>query len=208
MIKPFDWNTIIVGHWNPAILTPKGIAEHLFGKPPDHPIEVLVPLDAIAPFRVKIDELSVSADSGRLHIGCEKCTLDVLDKSRGIAVKAIAMLPKTPLVAAGYNIRYQVEKPSDEFIGLFSMALDGRISDEKHDIVGKEIRRALKWKDGRVNVHISNREAGEYAIVLNFERISSQPDDLKAWLQIPIDDVKLLSANITEKILNLTEEES
>jgi hypothetical protein len=52
-LKPYDWNVVVLGHWNQAILTPQGIAERLFQLPSETEIGIEVPMDAIGPFRVK-----------------------------------------------------------------------------------------------------------------------------------------------------------
>lgn len=71
-LKSIGWNAVVVGKWNPAILTPQGIADQIFGKPADDPIEVFVPVNAMGPIKVRIEGLLVSADFERLIIDCEK----------------------------------------------------------------------------------------------------------------------------------------
>ena len=52
LLEPGDWNVVIVGHWNRAILTPQGIATRLLQLPPETEIGIEVPMDAIGPYRV------------------------------------------------------------------------------------------------------------------------------------------------------------
>ncbi len=42
---PFDWNVVIIGSWNPAILTPQGITTRLLQLEAGTPVEVQVSLD-------------------------------------------------------------------------------------------------------------------------------------------------------------------
>ena len=112
------------GKWNPAILTPKGIAEQIFNKTDDVPFEVLVPLDTMGPPKVRIEGLLVSANFDRFVIDCEKSDWELLEKSKEYCRKAIDALPKTPVSAAGFNIRYQLEEPAEEFLELLKPSLD------------------------------------------------------------------------------------
>lgn len=171
MMKPHDWNVVVAGHWNPAILTPKGITEIIFQKPEGTPVEIFVPLNAIAPFRVKFDGVIVSADFDKLVVNCEKNDWDVLEKARQSALNAINGLPKTPLLAVGYNVRYQLENPNAEFIPLFATELDKKISDSDFQITGKTINRLLEWKNGRINFQVQSDDVGKYVLLMNFPAI-------------------------------------
>jgi hypothetical protein len=51
--QPFNWDVVIVGFWNRAILTPNGIAKRLFKLPEGSGIEVLVPVNSLEPSQVK-----------------------------------------------------------------------------------------------------------------------------------------------------------
>ena len=206
-LKPVAWNTVIAGKWNPAILTPKGIAEHIFRKTEDTPIEVLVPLDAIGPPKVKIEGLFVSANFDRLIIDCEKNNWEALDKSRKYCCNAIDSLPKTPLSAVGFNIRYEFGEPNSEFLELLKPTLDDSISDNLLEIAEKETRRSLLWKDGTINLHIVMRESTNYQILLNFDRKSVDINILKKWLSLPIKDVQAITKTIMCSVLKTCEED-
>jgi len=47
-LEPIDWNVIIVGRWNTAILTPGRIAEKIFQQQPGTGLHVDVPLDGVS----------------------------------------------------------------------------------------------------------------------------------------------------------------
>lgn len=200
-IKSVMWNTVVAGKWNPAILTPKGIAEHIFNKTDDTPIEVLVPLDAMGPPRVRIEGFFVSANFDRLVIDCEKNNWESLEKSRDYCCNAINALPKTPVSAAGFNIRYEIEEPTDGFLELLKPPLDDSISDNQIEIVKRETRRALVWKGGTINLHIVKQKSSNYIILLNFDMKSIDNISLKDWLNIPIETVKAMTKTIMCSVL-------
>lgn len=206
-IKTIQWNSVVVGKWNPAILSPKGIADLIFDKPPDEPIEILVPLNAIGPFKVRIDGLLISADFDRLIIDCEKSDWEMIGKSREYCCKAIDALPKTPLTAAGFNIRYKLSDPDEHFTELLSIPLDATLSDNGLKITGRETRRSFTWNNGEINLHIVKAETGHYDILVNFNKSSNNNNELQEWLKTPINEVKNITKTIICTILDICEED-
>ena len=67
-LEPYDWNVVVLGHWNPAILTPQGISERLFQLPTETEIGIEVPMDAIGPFRVSLGDLAVMVTEAQLMV--------------------------------------------------------------------------------------------------------------------------------------------
>jgi hypothetical protein len=204
---PTVWNTIIVGKWNPAILTPKGIAEQIFKKADDAPIEVLVPLDAMGPPKVLIEGFLVSVNFQQLVIDCEKKDWESLEKSMEYCRNAIDALPKTPVSAAGFNVRYELDDPTEDFLQLLELPLDNNISDNRLEIVQNETRRSLLWEDGNINFHIVKETSKNYKFLLNFDRKSTDIKILKDWLNIPIKDVKDITNKIISSVLKICEED-
>ncbi len=205
-IKKDLWNTVVAGRWNPAILTPKGISKLLFKKQDDSPFEVMVPLDAMGPPKVRIDGLLVAANFDRLVIDCVKSDWDSFESSRSYCQKAICELPKTPLSATGYNIRYEIKEPPLGFLDLLNLPLDTSISDQRLDIKKKETRRSIAWKDGFINLHIVKIDSETYSILLNFDRKSDDTENLLQWLGIPIDEIKHITKTIMCSVLKACNE--
>jgi len=206
-IKAIQWNSVVVGKWNPAILTPKGISDLIFDKPTEEPLEVFVPLNAFGPFKVKIDDLLLSADFDRLIIDCEKSVWETIERSRQYCCKAIDVLPKTPLAAAGFNVRYELSEPEEQFIDILNLPLDEKLSDNNFKITGRETRRTFTWKNGSINLHIVKSETTQYDILINFNKNSNNNDELKAWLNTSIDDVKNITKTIMCKIFDICKED-
>ena len=186
-IFPDNWNTVIVGKWNPAILTPKWIAHSLFDKPENTVCEVYVPIDGVSPLRVKIDDLFVSCDSSRLVIDC--CTPDIfaLEKSRSIAAKAVENLPVTPFQAVGFNIRYHFTDPTEDFIQRLQVVLDERLSFREYKLLGKGLQREIEFEEGRLLMQIHYQDITAGNIFFNFERKTPSSAQIAEWLRKPID---------------------
>src|SRR5262245_52697535 len=80
-LESYSWNVVIAGYWNRAILNPDGISTRLFGNAPGTPIEVEVPLDAINPYRVTIQDVTVVAMSNRLTLEPRTSSYEQLNRA-------------------------------------------------------------------------------------------------------------------------------
>lgn len=209
VLKANNWSCVIVGRWNPAILSPKGIATHLFHMSPEIAFDVLVPLDAAGPPVVRIEELRILAGFNKLTIECENNNWESIQKARECCVNAIDALPLTPLSAAGYNFRYEVTDPDPDepFFGVLSSSMDDKISDQGLDIIGREIHRSMQWNGGNLNLKIANEKPDSYDILLNFDKQTADIGDMKAWLTKPIEDVCEIVRIIMCNILEICDEE-
>src|SRR6516165_8300462 len=67
-LVPCEWNVVVMGRWNRAILTPQGIATRLFQLPLNTSIGVEVPMDGIGPYRVSHDRLVVMVSEAWLIV--------------------------------------------------------------------------------------------------------------------------------------------
>src|SRR5262245_15714431 len=106
-LEPYDWNVVVLGRWNRAILTPQGIASRLFQLPPETEIGIEVPIDAIGPFRVSHGKLTVMVSEAQLMVEARENNFPSLERAMRVARRAMEDLPRTPVFAAGFNIRVQ-----------------------------------------------------------------------------------------------------
>lgn len=206
-LSSFGWNAVVAGRWNPAILNPKGIAKLIFKKEDNDPINVLVPLDTMEPYKVKIDNFLISANFDKLVIDCEKPEWDSLEKAMKYCETGLDELPKTPLIASGFNVRYELKTPNDDFIDILKVPLDDKLGDNGLIIERREIRRSIKWKEGLINIHIVMSDISSYQVLLNFDKQSNDKDELKNWLSISINDVKDIVDKILFSVLNIEKED-
>jgi len=205
--EPFDWNVVVVGYWNPAILTPKGIAQRLLQLEEGTPIAVEVPIDGLGPSRVKHEKITVIADPRRLTVAADIPKWELLAGAMTIASNAISALPETPLSAAGFNIRTKLSDAPSELLELITVPFDAYISDEGLTIKSRSLQRALVYKKGTLNLIFNQDEKDNLIIQLNFDRASSSRDDLLEWLKTPIKDIEEFVSKAFQKIPSIQFEE-
>jgi hypothetical protein len=197
----FDWNVVVIGFWNPAILTPGGIGRRLFGLEKGTPIAVEVPVDGLAPYRVTHEEITVTAEPGRLTVYAKSPNYAILDRARSVAIRAIEDLPETPVTAAGFNIRVKVESLPEALIPAITPRLDALLSDADFSIETRLLSRALKHGDGLLNMSLEQKES--LTVLLNFDQRSTKGIDLVSWLRQPMDGVQSTVACIFEKVIGI-----
>ena len=202
-IEKTDWSVLVIGHWNQAILTPSGIAKRLFGLPAQTPVQIEVPMDGLAPYRVKHEDITVAAEPNRLSIFAATADFATLAKAMNMGVKAIKELPETPLSAAGYNIQFRITDPEDNLIRILSIPLDTRISDASFQIKARAMTTSLEYGIGVINLIISEEKDKYISLDLNFHVDSNNATDLTEWLGMPVEDIEKAVDNIMVNILDL-----
>lgn len=198
-VQTFDWNAIVVGAWNLAILTPHGVASRLFGLPPGTPIEVQVALDNPAPLRVVHSGITVTPAVGLLQVQPDAHTVDGIVAASAIAARAIEKLPETPVSAAGVNFRFRFDALPDVLTDALRSALDDRLALTDQHVQSRTLRRALAWKQGSLRIEVVEEEAASGTLLVNFHRANATGAELIAWFQ----EAKLMFEH-TMTLLNQT----
>lgn len=179
---PVDWNIVIAGAWNVAILTPEGVARRLFNLEPGTPVEVQVAVDVGAPIRVRHENIIVQPSPTSLVITPQDPTPEVLANSVTIATRALTSLPETPMSAAGLNLRFLFDQIPDSLIEVGKSVIDDKLPDAGFEIVEKMLKRRIVWQDGVLNLEISEREDSSGLVVFNYHKNSNSPTELNEWL--------------------------
>lgn len=181
--QPFNWDVVIVGFWNRAILTPNGIANRLFKLPKGSGIEVLVPVNSLEPSQVKHNEIFVRVEKRQLIIGTDKPSYEELIKVMKTGCNALQDLPETPVFAAGFNVRFKIDD-YPEFEEITQSSIDTQISDAGYEIVSRGLTRKIRRQGGILNLRVRKDEKDEIITELNFHRDSNNITDLINWLSI------------------------
>src|SRR5262245_44911690 len=138
-----DWNVVIVGHWNRAIFSPDGIAKRLFQLPEGTPVQVLVPLDAVEPYHVRHENVTVIPRSDRLLVQPVQSNVDNLVEAIVIARRALEDLPRTPVFAAGLNLRYKSDEGLDALQRITVSAWDDGIDASALVVASRGVTRSF-----------------------------------------------------------------
>jgi hypothetical protein len=202
-----EWNVQIVGFWNRAIYTPAGISRYLFELPQNTPVQVLIPIDLPAPYQVQHDGLTVTVGSDRLVVQPAQSTFDRLATALEIGRRALNHLPRTPFVAAGFNVRYKSDGPVAALEDIVANPWDERLSDLRLEIRERTVARAIRWGDGRVNVTVTQKEDQTFTLELNFDLQSDEVRRLLAWITITEADLRQQVERLLYNSLGLRREE-
>lgn len=187
-IAPEEWSVVILGAWNRAILTPSGISKRLFKLPEGTPLQVHVPLDVLAPFRVIHNDLSVMAGSDRLIINPDKPTFAKMGEAMKLGWTALDSLPETPVSAAGFNFKYKSTKPLESLVKLLEHSLDDLFAESEYQVQSRVLARHLKWRSGEIRMAVSEDADLSCTVLFNFHMESDSLGKLKDWLSVPIED--------------------
>lgn len=199
---PIDWNVVVVGAWNIAILTPEGIVRRMFQLPSGTPVEVQVPLDRQAPIRVKHRDIVVSPSSTHLVVGPVEQSLPGISASSQIVQRALASLPETPLQASGINFRYIFDEFPDDFIRDLGSPMEDRLADHGHQTMGKVSKYILSWEPGTLNVEVHQPASGRPLVTVNFHLNSTENRALQDWIG-RVEEMHRTTCNLLRDCMNL-----
>lgn len=147
--QPADWNVMVLGAWNAAILTPAGITRRLFKVDPKTPMTVEIAMNQPGSFRVIHDGLIVDPTGGRLMISPKLCTLPELARAASLVETALSVLPETPVAAAGVNMIYALDSVSEPLRDLLSEKFDRDLSEAGYSISQYSSTKTVTYQDGR-----------------------------------------------------------
>jgi hypothetical protein len=162
--KVDETNVVLVGFWNPAILTPAWLAKHVFALEVDVPVEMELSPVAGQPPRFKMQGLRFSPAYNRLTVvpeGLEGEQLTTCETRLRVLLNA---LPHTPISAFGINYAFEDAAPSEALLDLFS------------DQEGLAERTGLAFESQSTGVQ---RAMAMNGYVLNFTRSLSAPNTVK-----------------------------
>lgn len=174
-----DRNTLVlVGAWNPAILSPNWIAREVMGFAADRNFDVNVefPFGKIAagqPVRMSFEGITVLAAPDKLMFFLSDG--GQVQKSIGTAAAILRLLPHTPITAFGFNFSFLAEKPSQKLLDTFGDNDSSQaFEDPDATLVTQGWKQTVKTNNHLVNVSATlNQEAVTLDINVHFEVTSA-----------------------------------
>jgi len=202
-MKPTDWNVVVAGAWNPAILTPHFVLTSLFQEDEGTPIAVEVALDRSVPTRMRHDGIFVVHEPGRLTVAPERPAFQGLWKAAGIAQRAIEELPRTPLVAAGVNVRFKFDEMPPGLTEMRHCKLIDVLVDGDYNIESGALRCTVKLVPGVINIELTENPDGSGLLALNHHLGSANRDELLGWLGMS-EKIEAEAKRLTESVFGFT----
>jgi hypothetical protein len=180
-LNPTNWNIVIAGAWNPAILTPDGVSRRLFGNELGTPLELELAIDKPGQFRAKHEGIIVTPSGSQLQVSIDINDMVNLRAASRIAEIAITTLPETPLVAIGINIRYVLTNTPPTFIDLLESPLDDMLSDAGYASSMSSTTKTIDLEPGCINMVFRQTSDNSY-IDFNFHLDRNDHRELNAWV--------------------------
>ena len=201
-----NWSVVLVGRWNSAILTPAGIAKHIFGLE-GKPLPIAVPLDGFSPYIVSNpgETLSVRVEDNRVVIDITKSSFTDMEAGLACGVNALKNLPVTPISGVGFNLNFSANESAPEIISSTGCVIDKNISDQLLTITERIIQRSIKFGEGQLNLNIKLPSKGA-SVNCNFHMGTTDVEKAKKWLTMPMVEIKEILGKI-EKIVGVTLQE-
>lgn len=184
-MEPINWNVVVNGAWNRAILTPAWIAQVVLGLPQDSPVDVMVPLDSFAPFLVRHGGLIVTPARSQLQVQLEVPSKDSLATAMEAMQRAIRELPRTPLSACGINIRFMSPEPGDRVVERTRCQTETQLSANGYEIRVRRRGETMAFRNGALNFIADIPTTGPTVLTFNFDHQCTTPDEALSWLMIP-----------------------
>ena len=200
---PYDWNAIVLGLWNPGILTPNGVMTLLFQAPENAELGMEVPMDTVGPLRLSYNGLVVIPGSRGLVVEPQQPNYDSLHNAIGIAKRAMEQLPLTPVTEAGFNVRYRLEGECPELISsTVSHGIDKSLEAAGFSVVRRVLSRTIRWRGGIIQADIIKSEAGYAQLTFNFDRKGDRAS-LIEWLSVKSSEVQEVVGKIIFEMLGV-----
>jgi hypothetical protein len=155
-------NIVLVGAFNPAILTPKWIAQNALGYGPDQAfqVEFVAPVTGfggVPTFTFDGIAYSPSFQSVTFHLANSN-TMEARQRVLSVVVSILSKLPHTPVQGVGLNFGFTVPNPTAQLQALakahdeLSEALSNGESDG--EIVARSWSNTVTWKGALVTMQL------------------------------------------------------
>jgi len=201
--RPFDWNIVVVGAWNPSILTPDWVREYMFEAPPGTSVEVQVALDRPGPMRIRHGGVTVTPAADRLIVECTANDDDSIKRVGAVVGRAVHALPRTPLAAAGVNRRYRFDVIPPTVADVVRSPLDEKLLSSGRSTNARLVKWRITWGGGHLNLEIAVDEVAPIGTInFNYELISSDAESLCQWV-VRTDDMAHDATGILNEILQV-----
>lgn len=140
---------MIVGAWNPAILRPPWIGEHVAL---DNQItaEMTIGPGPVS-LRYRLGDMTLTCSSDRLVIVPTRPEDGVLQAAEDAAIRILELLTHTPVTGLGVNFKFLEENANHQLLDVFDTPDRGRLADHDCAVSKTSVTRSLQSPNGVLN---------------------------------------------------------
>lgn len=185
MIQQVDETSVVlVGKWNPAILTSDWLKVHVFDNAEDFKCEMYFPInDTSLPIKINLEHVELFADPIHLVAKPKAGGKDSFKHCFEVMRLIIEKLQHTPLLALGINVSFVDKDGDDKFAGLVELNDSKVIDADTYALKNTNIIRSyLLTKEQYTLNYAINYGAKEVAVKLNFDKQTNSFDEVFAQL--------------------------
>lgn len=154
-------------------------------------------MDTVGPWKAVHGGLTVTVDDNRLSVESSETTFTGLRRACDLIVKALEDLPKTPLLAAGFNVFMEIDPTDGERV--LHGPMDDKLLAAGYETKSKLSERVLVWGVGTITFRVLKNEIG-FTSHINFERRSREVVDLVQWMRFRQEDVQRATEQLEHAI--------
>ncbi len=175
---PEESNFIAIGAWNPAIIQPHWLKRHFPDKIPDTAKIEITSVGAGFSFKMDYEKVTIDPSNGRLIFIPKVLNKETMQYIAELCVGIRKKLEYTPIVAAGCNFVFKLEK--DESFKIDKIEQEEKIADlyidlqKKGNLISKSIRHTFGLEDCSVNITYDYSE-NDKIVRINFDFKGTDP---------------------------------
>jgi hypothetical protein len=168
-IKPNSFSIVVVGRWNPYILTPQWITQHLFDNAP--PVQIEFSLNLDLPNRFKVHNVIITPTPEKVIITSVDDNAESLTQIGTVATKLCSILEHTPLIAIGINFGYIEKEDKSELLSNLDFDKNDPFSEDGWRINSHLVKRFIVKDHYKLNFTLTLDDNDDFHFDFNYNYV-------------------------------------
>ena len=202
IIKDNSFSIVVIGNWNPHILSPQWISKSLFEDKPEVQVQFSLNLDASNRFIVK--NIIFVPSNDRLIIQSSDNSDDSLLLIQETVIKLCKILCHTPIRALGINLGFIHTESNEKLLELINFNDVNDISENDWNIKSSSVKRNIEKNGYNLNLTIEYNSQSEFHFDFNYHYALSEPSKIEEVLNMQIVKFKEVSLSVLNNFYGLT----
>ena len=165
-IKPNSFAIVIIGRWNPYILTPQWITENLFENKP--PVQIEFSLNLDLPNRYRINNVFITPTTEKIILTSFDNSHESLIAMGNVAVKLCSILLHTPVMSLGINFGYFENENKEELLEMFAFEKNDPFSNDGWNIKSYTVKKFMVKDKFQLNLTTTIDENNDLHFEFNY----------------------------------------